>query len=827
MNQLELKRLLAKGKETTYVYDFLTLFENAIMKSWEEFNERSSAPPAGQQSFISKLVSYGKTQLSRRREMAPPDCFKVKEYALSEGDEGLIEVQRSDGQNDIAMVVWRLSVITPECPGGRDIIVIANDSTVQNGSFGVREDLAFLYATKMAQAEGIPRIFIAANTGARIGLVEEVKSKFRVQWNDPLNPSSGMEFLYLDEELVDQLNQRGMTMTELVTAKDGTKKHKITAVIGPDGIGVENLQGSGKIAGITSRAYNDIFTLTFVSGTSVGIGAYLVRLGQRAIQKGPPILLTGEAALNKVLGKQVYTSNYQLGGTQIMYTNGVSHQTVENDLQGVEAILKWLSYVPASKHMDLPVLLTEGKKLLDPIDRPIYDPRRGPNPQDVYDPRLLLTGCTDDIGKWRGGLFDAGSFHETLAGWGMSTICGRARLGGIPMGVIMPEARTVSCTHPADPADPDSKEKMSQQAGLVWFPDSAYKTATAIKDFNNEGLPLIILANWRGFSGGMRDMYEQILKFGAMIVDNLVDYRQPVFVYIPPNGELRGGAWVVVDPTINPEMMECYVDSTARGGILEPSGIVEIKYRQHQQIETMGRIDPVVAALNIRLASAPECDRASINAQLKARQELLMPMYSKVAEHFADLHDVPARMLAKGCIDGIVEWRWSRSFFYARLRRRLAESKVLAKMAKVDAGGRERHKSMLQELIKMEVKDLKQRMPSFKSSDEYEQGTEVDEGKVMGSTIERNLRIAELLESEVKRHVHLTPPSAPPLLFHANFSIFISDSILISLISLSIYLSIYLSNCLSLSLPLSQTLYLTIYLYHPPSLEPLTLRIAV
>jgi acetyl-CoA carboxylase/biotin carboxylase 1 len=60
---------------------------------------------------------------------------------------------------------------------------------------------------------------------------------------------------------------------------------------------------------------------------------------------------------------------------------------------------------------------------------------------------------------------------------------------------------------------------------------------------------------------------------------SLVEYKQPVFVYIPPNGELRGGAWVVVDPSINPEMMEMYVDPTARGGILEPSGIVEIKYR--------------------------------------------------------------------------------------------------------------------------------------------------------------------------------------------------------------------------------------------------------
>lgn len=42
------------------------------------------------------------------------------------------------------------------------------------------------------------------------------------------------------------------------------------------------------------------------------------------------------------------------------------------------------------------------------------------------------------------------------------------------------------------------------QAGQVWFPDSAYKTAQAIMDFDKEGLPLIIFPNWRGFSGGMK-----------------------------------------------------------------------------------------------------------------------------------------------------------------------------------------------------------------------------------------------------------------------------------------------------------------------------------
>lgn len=45
-------------------------------------------------------------------------------------------------------------------------------------------------------------------------------------------------------------------------------------------------------------------------------------------------------------------------------------------------------------------------------------------------------------------------------------------------------------------------------------------------------------------------MYNEILKYGAMIVDALSDYKQPVLVVIPPFGELRGGAWVVVDPSM-------------------------------------------------------------------------------------------------------------------------------------------------------------------------------------------------------------------------------------------------------------------------------------
>jgi len=284
-----------------------------------------------------------------------------------------------------------------------------------------------------------------------------------------------------------------------------------------------------------------------------------------------------------------------------------------------------------------------------------------------------------------GGFFDKGSWTETMAEWGKSVVCGRARLGGISMGVIAVETRLMEQRIPADPANPESREAVLAQAGQVWFPDSAYKTATAIRDFNNaENLPLIIFANWRGFSGGTRDMYGEILKFGAMIVDELRVYRHPVFVYIPPNGELRGGAWVVVDPTINEARMEMYADEESRGGILEPPGICEVKFRDKDQKAAMHRLDPVL----LELDQEPEANRDEI----ASREAQLLPMYTQVAHEFADLHDRSGRMLAKGVIRDVVTWETAREYFYHRLRRRL-EIDDLAMRAGADLAVVESHLS--------------------------------------------------------------------------------------------------------------------------------------
>lgn len=71
--------------------------------------------------------------------------------------------------------------------------------------------------------------------------------------------------------------------------------------------------------------------------------------------------------------------------------------------------------------------------------------------------------------EWESGFFDRGSFDEILAGWAQTVICGRARLGGIPVGVISVETRSVEVNLPADPANLDSEAKNLPQAGQVLF----------------------------------------------------------------------------------------------------------------------------------------------------------------------------------------------------------------------------------------------------------------------------------------------------------------------------------------------------------------------
>ncbi|CBH13789.1 acetyl-CoA carboxylase, putative [Trypanosoma brucei gambiense DAL972] len=648
LNAKQLKRLQAWMIHTVYVHDWPELLQYALREEWKQHARGRRFP------------------LSR----IPPSVLKATELYLDPADKKTLLEEKPQGHVPCGVIVWLVDINPPSyydsesnIAGSRRFVMVANDITFQSGSFAVPEDDVFSAASVLARQLRIPFVYISANSGARIGLSAEVKKRFRVAFND----AEEVEYLYLVQSDYDELVSRGVRLAvekleprQVEGDEGGEVRYVIRGVVGgtEEYLGVENLRGSGLIAGHMSKNYSNVPTISIVTGRSVGIGAYLNRIGRRVIQTGDaPLILTGAAALNRLLGKEVYSDNSQLGGRQVMVPNGVTHWYAKNNRLAAETLLRWLDYVPPVVHplRCSPRILALRQP--DPIDRDVtYEP----SGVESYDPRGLVRGVGDKLG-----LFDRDSWVESLEGWAKTVVTGRATLGGIPCGIVLVETRPTRKCKPADPADPTSSEAFVAQAGQVWFPDSARKTADALDDFHRERLPCFIFANWRGFSGGMRDMFEEVLKFGASIVDNLRVYNCPVFIYIPPRGELRGGAWVVVDPSINHcGAVEMYCDGSARGGVLEAAGIAEIKFREADVRELIRRNEPRLRSLS------PDHRHAEENR--------LLPRYNDVALRFADLHDTHVRMEATGVVRGVIPWKDSRRRFYEKLQRKLKELSLAA-----------------------------------------------------------------------------------------------------------------------------------------------------
>ncbi|KAH8862498.1 Acetyl-CoA carboxylase [Schistosoma japonicum] len=773
----EVKRFQARKFNTTYVYDYPALFAQALTGVWQSYcpsvntvnHELSASNSSETDSFNRQTLHSKNNSLSKFHGLIPlniPENLVLACTELSLDKDGNLQPNTNTlGTNEIGVVVWYMVLRTPETPSGRPIIVIANDATFKAGSFGPAEDLTFYRASQLARQLKIPRFYLASNTGARIKIAEDLKGVFNIAWIDSEHPEKGYKYLYLTPDDYYHFKIDDAVNCERVE-ENGEIRFKIIDIIGKEyDMSVENLRGSAMIAGETSAAYDDIFTITIVTNRAIGIGAYLTRLGQRVIQvNNSHIILTGAMALNKLLGCEVYSSNSQLGGVQVMATNGVSHLVASDELCALQLSIEWLSYIPQYPHFSIlykPIQIERGHNFnirnnlpkieisshlqvhqpklnkqtefylpFDPIDRIVeYVPSRE-RPND--DPRWMFTGIMSShfeafckssskqtsssssdqpfdnshTDHWISGFFDWGTWQETLSSWAAGVVTGRARLGGIPCGVITAETRSVVCRVPADPANLSSEAQIVNQAGQVWYPDSAYKTAQAIADLSRENLPLFIFANWRGFSGDIFNEFTKnyrvnsdylnptfkVLKFGSMIIDSLRRYTKPVFVYLPPNSQLRGGAWVVVDPAINPDFMEMYADPvSSRAGVLEPEGTVEIKYRQQDLINTINRLDDSCKLLSKELNRLTEhannltendyqeygtntfdistdehCQQ--LRTALEARQKELLPFYQQVACTFADLHDTPGRLLSRKLVHRLVDWSSSRSFFYARLR---------------------------------------------------------------------------------------------------------------------------------------------------------------
>ena len=315
-DQLQYKRFTAQSNGTTYAYDLPEMFRRALHLSWKQYfdlnkikdqampkdnfscqelildstnenNQTSSVLPTPNSNTSSSTTTTPSiTAISTpvmNSEQSSTNASPASLTPLSlqsspfDRDEiidkirqcGLVTRTRSPAENDCGIIAWRIRMKTPECPNGRTIIVIANDITYRIGSFGMEEDLLFQRASELARLERVPRIYISANSGARIGLAEELKFLYNIAWNDPKDIDKGIKYLYLTADDYARVSKLNSVRTEAVN-EDGQLRYKIIDIIGKDSnLGVENLRGSGMIAGETSLAYNVIVRRIFTEREKV------------------------------------------------------------------------------------------------------------------------------------------------------------------------------------------------------------------------------------------------------------------------------------------------------------------------------------------------------------------------------------------------------------------------------------------------------------------------------------------------------------------------------------------------------------------------------
>ena len=360
----------------------------------------------------------------------------------------------------------------------RTFMLYVNDIQTNNGVFSYTEDEYFFRCLQHARREKLPFVFIASNSGAEIKINETVMHELK-----PHIVDGNLRYLYL--ESAEYEKYANDVSGDFISDKN---HYRITRVNNP---GLVNLDGSALLVAEMAKARNDILTITFVVGRTVGVGAYLARLSERIIQRSDsPILLTGYQAINKVLNRELYDSNIQLGGPIVMGNNGITHKVVDTTMEGIEYIKQLVFYSTTKKHVNLPKMVAE--------------------------------------------IIDVGTFTETMESYAKNVITGRCLVNGKRYGVIFASDQITHKFRPCDPADVMSANQTLMVSPNILYPDTSYKIAKTIRDCNVEGLELLCIANWRGFSGGTRDMYDNILDFGSMIVSELTYYNHKAVVYVPP-----------------------------------------------------------------------------------------------------------------------------------------------------------------------------------------------------------------------------------------------------------------------------------------------------
>ena len=251
--------------------------------------------------------------------------------------------------------------------------------------------------------------------------------------------------------------------------------------------------------------------------------------------------VTGPDVVRTVTHETV--THEELGGARThARRSGVADLALDNDIEALLQVRRFLGFLPSSNRETPPLRPTE-----DPIERqePSLDSLVPDNPNKPYDIKELIRKTADE-----------GVFFELQPDWAANIVIGFARYGGQPVGVVANQPMVL--------------------AGCLDI-DSARKGGRFVRFCDAFNLPIVTFVDVPGFLPGTVQEYGGIIKHGAKLLFAYAEATVPKVTLI--TRKAYGGAYDVMSSKhlrgdVN------YAWPQAEIAVMGAKGAVEIIFRQ-------------------------------------------------------------------------------------------------------------------------------------------------------------------------------------------------------------------------------------------------------
>jgi 3-methylcrotonyl-CoA carboxylase beta subunit len=358
-----------------------------------------------------------------------------------------------------------------------------------------------------------------------------------------------------------------------------------------------------------------------IMGNCVAGGAYLPVLCDTVLMtEGSGLYLAGPALVKAAIGQDI--THEELGGAAMHAAiSGTVDYHEPDDDSCLARLRRLIGLLPPDPKRPWDDATTHPPDL--PTDRILDTVRTDPSEQ--YDVRDLIAA-----------IVDRDRFDEYRAGYGRTLVCGFARLGGMPLGIVANQRLRFR---------PEGGGPF--QFGGVIYGDSADKAARFVLDCNQSRVPLLFIQDVNGFDVGRDAERSGIIRRGAKLVNAVSNSVVPKLTLLVGHS-FGAGHYALCGKAFDPQFLFAW--PTARYAVMGAQ----------QAARTM--LDVNVATLKRQGRQVDDAEMQAMAAELRARYD-----------RETDIRHGAAR----GWVDAIIDPRRTRDVLIMALdvatRRREAE----------------------------------------------------------------------------------------------------------------------------------------------------------